>query len=295
MVINVDESIRGSFLPLIPEILHGYIESGEAFCLGCVREDMAVGVLVFTVVNGADENGKVCALIELLWINTAKAFRKQHVASELMEALSEIYDESLTDGIICTVAQGRGYEFTENWLESWGFEFEDTDIPVMIVNKDDCRIKAKEFSKDKKTAATDITKPEGLISIKEIPKMKFRKVLKEMLVGEDPIQYRIIPSDRDAYDDKMSFAFVKDNKVTSVVLFERRSKSELRMVMLKAFPLAGPRELMQLLNHAAKSYYMNEPEESVIWFTLATKKSLELAEHIFPDKETVLIHRGSYR
>ena len=30
---------------------------------------MAVGVLVFTVVNGADENGKVCALMELLWIH----------------------------------------------------------------------------------------------------------------------------------------------------------------------------------------------------------------------------------
>ena len=296
MVIKVDERSRDSFLPLIPEPLHGYVRSGEAFCIGCVRDDTAVGVLVFMVVNGADENGDICALIELLWICTAEAYRASHVASEMLEALADIYDSSSTDGIICALPQDSRYGFTEAWLESWGFDFDDTDIPVMVVGKEDCRIHAKDINKDKVLSiVTDMTKPDGLISIKEIPKMKFRKVLNEMLVGENPIQYRIIPTDRDAYDPGISYAFIHDNKVSSMILFERRSSSELRMVLLKAFPQAEPKELLSLLHYSAGSYYLNEPEEAVIWFTLAAKRSLDLARHIFPEKDIMHIHWGAYR
>ena len=51
MVINVDESIRGSFLPLIPEILHGYIESGEAFCLGYMGTGLVVHFFLVVLID----------------------------------------------------------------------------------------------------------------------------------------------------------------------------------------------------------------------------------------------------
>ncbi|MBQ7583225.1 MAG: GNAT family N-acetyltransferase [Lachnospiraceae bacterium] len=296
MVIRIDENTRDSFLPLVPEALKGIISEGEAFCLGCVRDDTAVGVLIFSVENSTGENHEVLAVLDLLWIATAESFRRQGVASELMEALSEIYEESPAEAVTCYIAQGMGFEDAEAFLEAWGFEFDRTDLSAMIVDKEVCRRQIREAEKKKTLSlAGDIVKPEGLVSVKDIPRLKFKKAIAKLLENEDSAQYRHVFDDRDIYDGGVSFAIMRDNEISSLILFERRSTSELRMLMLKAMPSAGAKELLSLLHYAAASYYLNEPEETIIWFTMGTKQSFDLAKHIFPDRETVFIHTGYYR
>ena len=52
MIIKLDENTLDSFLPLVPEELQRYLLEEEAFCLGALRDDTAVGLLVFTVGDG---------------------------------------------------------------------------------------------------------------------------------------------------------------------------------------------------------------------------------------------------
>ncbi len=295
MVIKVDERTMESFAPLIPEALRDYAGSGDAFCLGAVLDETAAGVLVFSVNEGLDKNGDNCAMIELLWIYTAEGFRQRGVANELMEALSDLLDDNPSEGIICYIPSDGRYELAGSYLASWGFDFEDKDIPVMIITKEDCRAQVKDIDKVKaKNLAGDAARPEGLVTVSEIPKMKFRKAIKRMMEDEIPELVRSVSEDRDTYDADISFANVRDGEVSSVILFERRRDYELHLVALDALPDADSRELLNLLHYSAGLYYTQEPEETVVWFMLRNKKSMNLAKHIFPRKDVILVKRGFY-
>lgn len=295
MVIKLDERTMESFAPLIPEAMRDYAGSGEAFCLGSVIEETAAGVLVFSVNEGMGKSGNVCAMIELLWIYTAEEFRQRGVANELMEALSDLLDDNPAEGIICYIPSDGRYSLAGSYLDSWGFDFEDRDTPVMIITKEDCRTQVREVDKERALSlAGEIKKTEDLVSVGEISKMKFRKAIRKMLEDEEPENALLVSEDRDTYDPKSSFAMIRDGEVSSVVLFEKRRTYELHLVKLDALSSADPKELLTLLHYAAGSYYLNEPEETVVWFALMTEKSMNLAKHIFPGKDIILVKRGFY-
>ncbi|MCR5237435.1 MAG: GNAT family N-acetyltransferase [Lachnospiraceae bacterium] len=296
MVIKVDDTILDSFLPLIPEEVQDYTEESEIYCLGCVRDDTAVGILIFSLSDGVNKSGDPEVIIMLYWLYTAEDYRKQGIAGELLKALFDIVRHSPDSVIICNIPMGLGYDQSVDFFASHGFELEANEIPVMEISKEDFREHKNETNQDKvPKSSADLDKPEGLVSLDTISKVKFRKTIKKMLEDEEFTYYYNLTDERDAYDKDLSYAIMKNDEVTSMVLFRRTRSDELHMVMLDAASNAEPREMLDLLRYSAGKYFLDKPDDLYVRLTLWKEKSRKLAEHIFPHKDVFRVRRGYSR
>ncbi len=294
MVINIDERTLDSFLPLIPNEIKGYVEEDEeAFCLGAVRDDTAVGILIFSVSEGLDKFLNPVVMAGILWVETAESYRDQGVAGELLDAMSEVLADS-KGAVFCGVLPlHRVGEHAEEFFASRGFDFEIRPYPVMVINKEDCRRQIREV--DGKYALAiegERKKPDGIIPVSDIPRSLFRKTLKRMLSDEDFKYYYNLSYDADLFDPGTSFAIMHDREITSMILFRRVTSDELHMVMFDALESADAKEMLSLLHYSAGCYYLNEPENAKVILTLWKEKSMKLATYIFPHKETYSVRRG---
>ncbi len=140
---NVDATLLSNFAPLIPHEYLGELESGQIFCLGALKEEdegsVPVGVLLFDVEDGVTGGTEPATMIVLKWIYVAEEHREEGYANELMDALSDILEDSPAEGIICDVPFDSEYDLAEAFFSSWGFQFEVVDTEVMIISKEDCR------------------------------------------------------------------------------------------------------------------------------------------------------------
>lgn len=293
MVIKLDEKTLDSFLPLIPEEIQDYIGEDDVYCLGSVVDDTAVGVLVFALGDGVHRSGDPKVMIMIYWIYTAEDYRRQGVAGELMDALSDVTGDSTDSVIVCNIPMNEEFEGGEDYFRSRGFEFEMNDIPLMEITKDDCRQQIKEVDKEKAlNLAGSQEKPAGLVSLDEISRIRFRRTIKKMLEDEVFTYYYNLSDDRDVYDKDTSYAIMKGDEISSVVLFRKAKRDLLHMVMLNAMSNAEPKEMLELLHYSAGKYFLEKPEDTDVGLILWKEKSRKLAEHIFPHKDVFMIKRG---
>lgn len=293
MVIKLDEKTLDSFLPLIPEEIQDYIGEDDVYCLGSVVDDTAVGVLVFALGDGVHRSGDPKVMIMIYWIYTAEDYRRQGVAGELMDALSDVTGDSTDSVIVCNIPMNEEFEGGEDYFRSRGFEFEMNDIPLMEITKDDCRQQIKEVDKEKAlNLAGSQGKPAGLVSLDEISRIRFRRTIKKMLEDEVFTYYYNLSDDRDVYDKDTSYAIMKGDEISSVVLFRKAKRDLLHMVMLNAMSNAEPKEMLELLHYSAGKYFLEKPEDTDVGLILWKEKSRKLAEHIFPHKDVFMIKRG---
>ena len=293
MVIKPEGGMLDCFLPLVPEEIREYVEEGEGLCLGAVRDDTAAGILVFTVGDGVDKSCTPVTITNIHWLYTAEGYRHQGVASELMEALLEILNSSPSPILACDIPKGYGYDGAEGFFSSKGFVFGTEDIPVMIVTKEDCRKQIRKADKEKALSLAEMPqKPKGMSNLSEITGIRFKKAMRIMLSDEEFDYYRELSEDKNMYDADTSFAVMRGDEISSMVLFRRTRSDELHMVMLDALSDADPKEMLSLLHYSAGRYYLYEPEYMTVRLTLWKQKSLNLAKHIFPGKETLPLRRG---
>ncbi len=293
MIIKLDEDTLDSFLPLVPEELQRYLLEKEAFCLGALRDDTAVGLLVFTVGDGLNAAGELVVMISVHWISVAEEYRRQGVADELMTALYDITGDSPDAMIACDIPLGRGYDNAEAFFTFQGFEFENNDIPVMEITKENFRARLKdEDMKKALSLADESNKPKGLVSLDEISKLRFRKNMKTMLSDEEFMYYTGLSYDRDVYDRGTSFAIMNGDTISVWTLFRKTRSDELHMVMFDASSGADTKEMLALLKYSAVMYYLNEPEGVHVRLTLWKEKSRKLAEYVFPNKDEYTVRRG---
>ncbi len=296
MVIKLDEKLADNFLPLIPMEVRDYLEEEEAFCLGSVRDGTAVGVLVFSVCDGIHASGTCVAMIEIRWICTAEDYRRQGVAGELMETLTEITEDIPDTVMVCDIPLEFGYDLAEDFFKSLGFEFVENDIPVMEITREDCRTQSRYADSENAINPEKFQNmPKGVVSIGEIPAVKFRRAIKKMLEDENFRYYKNLSVERDYYDKDTSFVILNENEISSMVLFRRLKTNKLDMVMLDAMPGTDPREMQKLLHYSAAHNYMEEPENVVARLTLWKDKSRNLAVYVFPHKEMIMTRRGYRR
>ena len=299
MIKNVDQKIRDDFASLIPDEYREEIEAGEVFCLGALKEDgdydLPVGVLLFSVEEGVSDGTEASVMIVLRWFYVAEEYRRQGFANELMEALSDVLDDSPAEGIVCDVPFDSEYDLAEAFLISWGFQFEVTDTNEMIISKDDCRRQIRSKNREAELSlAAESEKPKGIIPVPDVPDEAFRQAVRRAKESERNGYYDLISENREDYAGDMSYAIMHGNEVSSLVLFERLNDSNLHMVMLTSFEQAAAKELLRLLHYTAVYYYLNYPEESKVHLTLGTERSMKLATHLFPDKDPIQVRRGFF-
>lgn len=296
MVIKLDERLMDFFLPLIPETMRSCLEEDDVFCLGSLRDETAVGVLVFTVREGLHTSGVPFAMIEIQWIGTAEDYEGREVASELLDALSDIVEDIPDSVMVCDIPVEDRYDQAEEFFVARGFEFEEDDIPTMRITKEDCRTQSR-YAETQHILKPDVlkNKPKGLVPLREVPAVTFRKAIKKMLRDNSFRYFKNLSEERDAYDLSTSFVIMHDGEISSVMLFRRTRPDELHMVMLDAVKGSNPKEMLNLLNYAAAYYFLKEPESTVIKLMLSEEKSKNLAVYIFPYKEMTMIRRGYRR
>ena len=306
MVIWVKENEMEAFLPLIPEEMRDRVKSGEWFCLGALEEDreaaetsdderLAVGVLLFSSEEGISYGDERSSMIELHWLYVAEKYRMEGIANELMQELSDILEDNPAEGIICDIPLGSEYDLAEDFFESWGFNFEVTELQEMTITKEDCRREISPQNKEEALRmASGPSRPIDLIPVSELSKDEFKRVVQQMKQEEVSGYYDWISEERDHYAGDMSYAVVHGDKVSSMVLYERLPNDDLHLVMLGTLSQRGAKELLELLRYTAGYYYLNYPEEAKVRFSLGIERSRNLAVHLFPDKEPVQVRRGYF-
>jgi len=302
MVIWVKEEEMKQFLPLVPKNMQDAVIMGEYFCLGALSEDeegsnekTAAGVLLLSEVDGVLFDGEITTMIVIHWLYVAEDFRLKGLANDLMAALSDVLEDSPASGIICDVPFDSEYDLAEAFFSSWGFQFRVTDSYEMIISKDDCREQINAANKEESLSLASSSRiPEGMVSVQEIDRDVFTEAVSRAKKLEKSGYYKEISEDKDHYAGDMSYAYLHDGKISSLVLFERLSYDHLHMVMLATLDPKGEKELLTLLHYTAGYFYLNYPEHSTVWLTLGTERSRKLATHIFPGKDPVMVRRGYY-
>lgn len=305
MIIPITEKETDHFLPLIPEDMQNAVKCGKLKALGALSEDgedsgeddtaEACGVVLFSSEDGMEIEGGRGRMIVLHWIFVAEKHRQKGVANDLMDALSDILEDDPAEGIICNIPMGSEYDQAENFLTSWGFSFEVTELQEMVITKDDCRREISPVNKEMALKlASGPERPLNLIPVSDLSKADFKKTVRTMKEEEKSGYYDPIPEDRDAYAPDMSYAFVREDQVSSMALFEKLPDGDLHMAMLGTLSKRGAKELLELLRYCAGYYYLNYPEEAKVRLSLGIERSRNLAMYLFPDKEPIPVRRGCY-
>ncbi len=299
MVKNVDDTLIEAFAPLIPGEQVMKLERGECFCLGAFHEEgdalLPVGVLLFSVEEGVVNGTEKENLIVLQWFYVAEEHRQEGFANELMDALSDVLDDSPAAGIICDVPMDSEYDLAEAFLASWGFQFEVVKTREMIITKEDCRRQARSKNIEVDTSVvTEVEKPKGLVSILELPEETFKKAVRMAKENEKTGSLDTISENREDYAGDVSCVIMRGDDISSMVLSERVADRDLHLVLLSAFIADRPKELLALLRYVASYYYLNYPEEAEVRLTLETERGSNLAKHLFPDMDTIQVRRGFF-
>ncbi len=133
-----------------------------------------------------------------------------------------------------------------------------------------------------------------MVSIMDVTDEAFIKAVREAKGMEKNGYYDQISEDRDDYAGDMSYVFIHDDEISSMVLCERLPNEDLHIVMLMAFNPDGAKELLKLLHYTASYYFFNYPVETTVHLTLGTERSMNLATHLFPDVDPIEIRRGYF-
>ena len=115
-----------------------------------------------------------------------------------------------------------------------------------------------------------------------------------MRAVENSGYYDRISEKKEDYAGDISFAIVKGDEVSSLILFEKLSNGDLHMMMFSGKATKASKELLSLLEYTAVCFYRNYPEKTKIILTLESERSLNLATHVFPEKDAGKIRRGIF-
>ena len=151
------------------------------------------------------------------------------------------------------------------------------------------------MEKEERISAPEaFTKPDGVHSVMDITQELFTEAVQKAKASESLGYYDLISEDREDYAGDVSFVTIRDDKVSSLILFERLQGGDLHIVMLAGLSQKDTKEIFDLLHYAAGYYYLNYPEKARVKVTLGNERSRKLAAHIFPNKDSMLIRRGYF-
>lgn len=301
MIIWVKEKELDGFLPLIPADMQEAVRSGEWFCLGVLKDvpgeesKLCAGVLIFSAEDGLSYGQEILTMIRIQWIFVTESLRGQGLGNELMEALSDILKDNPAEGILVDVPFGPEYDLAEDFFSGWGFDFEVIQSPEIVISKADAVLrhgsleKAKEIVLSRLKGIRDDIRP-----LKQVPVEAFRRALNEMVRRSDTLYHVNISDDPMDYDREMSCAVMKEEKVSSLVLYDRNGEKELRMILMASLSPNAATELGNLLAYVAALYYVRESDDTVVKIVMESPKTVELFNHVFASSEPDLIRRGYF-
>ena len=133
-----------------------------------------------------------------------------------------------------------------------------------------------------------------MVPLKNIPPGRFREALQKIVTGTKVPLYDNISEDPSVYDEEISCGVMKNDKVTSLILFEKDSDQEYHLVLLSSLSANAAVELRDMLMYSSIKFHLGTPDDAYVRVLLGSERSIDLFSFFFPDKKLPLIRRGFY-
>lgn len=286
MILTITKENSAAFENLVPPELLYPPDTPGRYCLGALRQDgegsTAAGVLVFEVVEDAGTGVPVTAAV-IRWLYVAQESRRLGMADALMEELYRVLNAAGVGYVRCDVPFPEEYNLLCAFLESWGLTFGLTDSYEITAAL--CRFASHpSFGQKPQTAFVR--------RVGDLEDALWRTVVgkAEKCEGRPPE----LATDKEAYDNDVSCAWVDGRMVTALFLVRRDGGGRLIPVLLRNFGEGGAQSIYALLCFAMHTAMEKYGPDVPVHVECLTKEAADLIAYFFPGAQPPLVRRGVY-
>lgn len=269
------------FAGLLPAAELERVLDSRAYGLGAVDDSgetpCAAGVLVFSVEAGSDGEKDVVAAV-LRWLYVAESQRRRGAAEALMQELFRIADGSGVEHILCDVPMPAEYNELCAYLESWGFDFQLTDVFEAQATLGALR----------QNRAISEGDGSGAFPLAEVSEKAFSAFLSRLRKLPDT------PTDIDGryafYDPVLSRTTLSGGALTGLLLIHVDAQGALEIVLLRSLA-SSPHAVGSMVASAVRAA-AELPDETPLRYLCRTDADRNVTARLFPELAPLLVRRG---
>lgn len=224
---------------------------------------------------------RICKSAALKWLFVEEAYRRKGIAAGLLAEWKRIARDSGLDAVVFRLREDQPELLS--CMEHCGFQLQSQPEEV-------CRMPLASVSEKLRQTASAAVR---VSSLREIREQQLRETLSRLPVQSAALWESgyLVPK-KDAYEWELSCATTEGGKLRTLLLMQKQSDIELRIVLLRAFVPNAGKELRELLRTAVLT--AAERYSVKVWLELycPDDRMKAVAGSLDPDGEFYRIRRG---
>lgn len=284
MLVEVTPQNKKNFMALAPESeLLRIGKDEDYFGIGYTDDEKSLpdGVLLFSLDEEVDPNGRYHPIVDLKWLYVAKEARDMYVGTFLFAKLLDTIENSGAEAIrvdiplnseynqLCSVLSYYGFHFTLS--ENFAFERKLSDVlKLSFIN--------------------EIKDPKAVF-LSDVPKDMFKAYFNKAYKDNNDRSFDLSDDPKD-YAMDISTAVVSGGQLHGVFLIKEDADGALMPVMLSADK--GGAAVANLIAKAAQAVRENYDMDTKVRVSPYTDRSCQLAAGFFPDLKPFINRRGYF-
>lgn len=286
MVFEISKEIAPLYKHMIEAQMLYPLEYPGRVCLGAAKQEermVPTGILTFDVSQGVGELEDF-VVANLTWLYVEEEYRKQGVATELMEAFYQIINDTMSETelipIVCDLPFPEEYDLLCAFLEEWGFEFRLTDRYAI-------RGPLKHFLENEELL--EKKKSKQVKAFDELSKKEWEEL--RYLLEESPENLEYV-EDSALYEEKMSCVYKKNDQIAGVFLIRKVDGTMLIPELLTIFDSKDSKGVRCMISYAMQSALERYSDEIEVLINCKTKASANIIAYMYEEADPVLVRRG---
>jgi len=240
------------------------------------------GVLLFRLEKESDDGGAWHIIADIRFIFVRENERKKKLGRQLFDELVNICEASGIEAIRADVPFSEEYNLCCYGLESYGFIFG-------ITERFEITEQLGEFGK---FPFVKDNKNNKAVFLKNVQQKQFREwIEKQKLDGKIDID---VSDDVDEYDNSVSTAMLKNDKVEGVFLVKKEPNGDLSTVVLSGSSGIDGKGINDLISKAYEGACEENKPDIYVHIKLHNDTDSALISHMFPERSPYIIRRGYY-
>lgn len=283
MQITITENTADAFENLtLPELLYPLERMGR-YRIGEIQTvdgiDTAVGILIFDVIERASG-----ANIELVWLYVAEKNRKTGVGTSLLNTFFNIVNRipaHQVEFVKCSLPDSAEFADLQNFMEKNYFYFNLEPGRKLEITLD--RLHQCPFAQSELPGRP-------VVSVSEITRGQWNKICQLMDSSGRSFDHNI-----DAYERKVSAAFLVGGEPDSMILLYKNADSQLELVCLQAGPKNRATKLAELISFSIQTAWSQYGENATVLLECDNPVITALGETYFSEVQLNDEWVGYYR
>lgn len=258
----------------------GYFSVGGLWDVPGREQAVAAGCLIFRVQYELIGE-RMCHVAVLKWLFVEEAYRRNGLAAEMLDEWRRIVSEAGLEAACLRLRTDQ--DDLRACLEKHGFVFETQTEQI-------CRMPLAEVSENLQKAET------VQLPVSRVCEMREQTLLEGLLVlAQQSEKFResgyLLPR-KDAYEQEMSCGTIDSGKLRTLLLMQKQSDIELRIVAFRSFVPNGTKELLALLRTAISRATQKYGSDTWLEFYCPDEQMKEVARRLSEDCEDYEMCRG---